>query len=400
MYWFPVYEGIFEHAPVLKDAVWLFMWLIARTTDDSDGKGKVLGGIPIPDERPAAELSAQVKTIRRWRRMLNQNGYVSLLRTPYGFRYTLLKSKKWQKPQKRDLPKLPISHKESARIGHRELPVPAERVPETGRESARNGKYKEDNTETTQRRQSAQHTASASTELLKGGVAPLPKPTLQRTKPSGRNINLLGYCGHTDAEIGRRLVTRGDTIAQYLAGFIHISYSGSVLSTDGVPPMSPADRCRAELSQRQCGEMVEKFKHAFQWIEYPLDLSNPLLGHEFCWNVFNEVERASRETPCPPKWEVCERILDDCERTWMHELGEYADAGLPYHPPDFDDHIRKLFERDQTNRTSPRALHSQERPSASPTNTSTSYEDRRKLLEAQKVSILKKYAASAASGIQ
>jgi len=32
VFWFPVYEGIFEHAPVLKDAVWLFMWLINRTT--------------------------------------------------------------------------------------------------------------------------------------------------------------------------------------------------------------------------------------------------------------------------------------------------------------------------------------------------------------------------------
>jgi hypothetical protein len=132
VYWFPVYEGIFEHAPVLKDAVWLFMWLIARTTDDADGKGKVLGCIPIHDDRPANEVGFPVKTIRRWRRMLVRGGYIKTVRTPYGFRYTVLKSKKRRNPQKRDLPKLPISHQESAQIGHRELPLRAERVSDSG----------------------------------------------------------------------------------------------------------------------------------------------------------------------------------------------------------------------------------------------------------------------------
>src|SRR5262249_55749562 len=87
VFWFPVYEGIFEHAPALSDAVWLFIWCVARTTDESDGDGtgKVLGGIPICDERPAAELRSPVKTVRRWRRMLTERGYVNVLRTPYGF---------------------------------------------------------------------------------------------------------------------------------------------------------------------------------------------------------------------------------------------------------------------------------------------------------------------------
>jgi hypothetical protein len=132
VYWFPVYEGIFEHAPVLKDAVWLFMWLINRTTWETEGRGAVLGGIPIHDDRPAKELGFPVKTIRRWRRMLIRGDYISIVRTPYGFRYTVLKSKKRQNRQKRDLPKLPISHQESAQIGHRDLPLREQRVPDSG----------------------------------------------------------------------------------------------------------------------------------------------------------------------------------------------------------------------------------------------------------------------------
>jgi hypothetical protein len=160
VFWFPVYEGIFEHAPVLKDAVWLFMWLIARTTRDSEGREKVLGGIPIPDDRPAAELNFPVKTVRRWRRMLNSSGYVSLLRTPYGFRYKLLKSKKWQKPAPKELPKRAFS--ESARNGQRDLPQRAERVPQMGRESARSGKYKEDDLGVSQREDSRRESSAAS----------------------------------------------------------------------------------------------------------------------------------------------------------------------------------------------------------------------------------------------
>jgi hypothetical protein len=128
-FWFPVYEGVFEHAPLIRDAVWFFMWLIARTTREPDGRGKVLGGIPISDERPAGELGFPVKTVRRWRRMLLVGGYIEVVRTPYGFNYTLLKSKKWQNQQKRDFPKLPISLTQNGQIGHRDRPNRAERVP-------------------------------------------------------------------------------------------------------------------------------------------------------------------------------------------------------------------------------------------------------------------------------
>ena len=121
IYWFRVYEGIFEHAPIMGDAVWLFMWLVARTTDDGNGKGKVLGGRPITDEEPAAELGVPVKTVRRWRKALANAHYVNTIRTPYGATYTLLKSKKWQAPT-RDLPKREIPESKSVRDGKSECP--------------------------------------------------------------------------------------------------------------------------------------------------------------------------------------------------------------------------------------------------------------------------------------
>lgn len=316
VFWFPVYEGVFEHAPILKDAVWLFMWLIARTTDDGDGKGKVLGRIPIHDDRPAQELRFPVKTIRRWRRMLIRGGYIETIRTPYGFRYTLLKSKKWQKPQKRDLPKLPISLKESAQIGQRDLPLRAQRVPETGRESARGGRFKEDNTETTQGRQSgrdnAHHTIAAS---------PL------RSKPTDRAKRQLGYA-QTEKGIAKVMDCQGGTIALYLADLARSTYYHT-----------------SEQAQRRCGEEVDSYGRAFKVIDYAFDLSSAVLGFEFCWNVRKVVKESQNEVPQPKKWELCERILDECDETW-NGVGTYSDVGPPYWPPDFDAHINRLFEQE------------------------------------------------------
>lgn len=109
-FWFPVYEGVFEHAPIIRDAIWLFLWFIARTTWEQDGRGSVLGGTEIPDDRPAKDLGFPVKTIRRWRGMLVRDGYIAARLTSHGFRYTILKSKKWQGRPKAGLPKLPTSH--------------------------------------------------------------------------------------------------------------------------------------------------------------------------------------------------------------------------------------------------------------------------------------------------
>jgi hypothetical protein len=321
VFWFPVYEGIFEHAPILEDAVWLFMWLIARTTRDSDGREKVLGGIPIPDDRPAAELGFPVKTVRRWRHMLQSSGYINLIRTPYGFRYTLLKSKKWQKPTPRELPKQAIS--ESARNRLRDLPLREERVPATGRESARGGKYKEDNTETTQRRDSGRdsdHDVPLKASPLK----------TSRTKPSGRGERQIGHA-QTGAQIAKVMVCVKGTISHELADLARSNYYRT-----------------SEVAQRRCGEEVDSYRLALAAIDYPFDLSSTVLGHEFCWNVRKVVQESRNEIPRPKKWELCERILDECDRSWDH-AEEYSNVGPPYWPPDFHDHINGLYERKDWN---------------------------------------------------
>jgi hypothetical protein len=64
--------------------------------------------------------------------MLLTGGYIATVRTPDGFKYTLLKSKKWQKQARREFPKLPISSQENAQIGHREVPFGAQRSPAAG----------------------------------------------------------------------------------------------------------------------------------------------------------------------------------------------------------------------------------------------------------------------------
>jgi hypothetical protein len=293
------------------------MWLIARTTRDSGGQEKVLGGIPIPDDRPAAELGLPVKTIRRWRKMLHSSGYINLIRTPYGFRYTLLKSKKWQKPTPRELPKQAIS--ESARSGHGDLPLRAERVPEMGRESARSGKNKEDDLKTTQRRDSR----IDSDHDLPLKVSPL--KTL-RTKPSGRGERQLGHA-QTAARIAEVMVCWKGTISHELADLARSNYFRT-----------------SEEAQRRCGEEVDSYRLAFAAIEYPFDLSRTVLGLEFCWDVRKVVQESRNEIPRPKKWELCERILDECYKTW-DGVGIYSNVGPAYWPPDFSDHINGLFER-------------------------------------------------------
>jgi hypothetical protein len=94
-YRFGVSTGLFEHCMIIGDAVWYLLWSIDRTTEEKDGDGKVLGGMPIHDSRPAEELGVSVWTIRRWRNKLTKAGYIKTTRTPNGHSVTVAKSKKW-----------------------------------------------------------------------------------------------------------------------------------------------------------------------------------------------------------------------------------------------------------------------------------------------------------------
>jgi hypothetical protein len=102
----------------------------------------------------------------------------------------------------------------------------------------------------------------------------------------------------------------------------------------------------SEEAQIRCGKEVDSFRRAFEVIKYPFDLSSTVLGREFCWDVRNVIEESQNETPRPKKWELCERILDKCEHT-SSGVGIYSDVGPPYWPPDFDEHINRLFEREK-----------------------------------------------------
>jgi hypothetical protein len=99
-FWFPVWNGIFEHREKIKDALWLFLWYIDKTTrevDGGDGRkvGLVLGGKPIRDSQVARELQCSKRTVCSWRNLLADGGYIEATRAPYGYTVRVLKSKKW-----------------------------------------------------------------------------------------------------------------------------------------------------------------------------------------------------------------------------------------------------------------------------------------------------------------
>jgi hypothetical protein len=98
-FWIPVFKGILEHRAKIKDAIWLFLWYIDKTTREDEGAdggkvGHVLGGKPIRDSDVAPDLRCTKRSICTWRRRLQRNGYIDATRTPHGYSVRVLKSKK------------------------------------------------------------------------------------------------------------------------------------------------------------------------------------------------------------------------------------------------------------------------------------------------------------------
>jgi ribosomal protein L37AE/L43A len=96
----PVSTGVFEHSPVLRDALWLLLYYVDKTTQEVEGNdglrlGKVLGGKPCRDEDAASTLRRSRRTIIRWRVKLANAGYIIQKRTPIGYQVTVCRSKKW-----------------------------------------------------------------------------------------------------------------------------------------------------------------------------------------------------------------------------------------------------------------------------------------------------------------
>lgn len=84
-----------KHFDAMGSSVWLYMWLIDKVTSISeDGVGKVLGGKPIKHEDFKDNLDLNRRTYIRYVQQLEEAGYITTLRTPYGLVFHVTKAKK------------------------------------------------------------------------------------------------------------------------------------------------------------------------------------------------------------------------------------------------------------------------------------------------------------------
>lgn len=98
MKYIPISTGLIEHCPRMREAVWLFIYIVDKQTKGvKDGRGQVLGGCPIRDRDIAEALHVSKKTVSRWRETLLAEDYITARRTPYGSVYSVSKPKKWQR---------------------------------------------------------------------------------------------------------------------------------------------------------------------------------------------------------------------------------------------------------------------------------------------------------------
>lgn len=100
-YPFYVYSGLLtkEHRKRIGSALWEFLWCINKTTkeieEDGEKVGLVLGGKPINLSDIANELGGSKSTIHRNIEKLEEEGYLTLVRAPYGIIIKVRNSKKW-----------------------------------------------------------------------------------------------------------------------------------------------------------------------------------------------------------------------------------------------------------------------------------------------------------------
>jgi len=186
----PVWNGIFDHYKRIGNAVWVFMWLIDRIPKDGerDGVGNVLGGKPIkiPEIMDTVKGSTY-KSVRDQLGTLEEQGYITRRRTPYGYVIAVRNSRKWniwtaketgQKGQ--SLPE------ETSRKGQSD----GQRLPLEGAEIALFGRNKE-NTAVHSSRETQQRTAAWK---ALGSDLPMGTPQFQGIYEhyfSTRNDNLL-----------------------------------------------------------------------------------------------------------------------------------------------------------------------------------------------------------------
>jgi hypothetical protein len=85
-----------KHYHSIGQSLWLYLWLLDKMTSVSeDGVGKVLGGSPVRFERVTSDLPMSDRTYTRYVERLVEAGYITALRTPYGYVFTITKAKKF-----------------------------------------------------------------------------------------------------------------------------------------------------------------------------------------------------------------------------------------------------------------------------------------------------------------
>lgn len=96
-YPFPVWSGLLtrKHWARIGNALWVFLWLLDRTTLERDGWGIVLGGKPVRDEEIATCFGFHRNKTANHRRRLLRSRYIEATRTPYGFVYRVRNSRKF-----------------------------------------------------------------------------------------------------------------------------------------------------------------------------------------------------------------------------------------------------------------------------------------------------------------
>ena len=84
-----------KHFKAIGQALWLYLWLLDKMTSISeDGIGKVLHGVPIKFEKIKNDLPMSPSSYTRYIEALEQAGYITALRTPYGHVFAITKAKK------------------------------------------------------------------------------------------------------------------------------------------------------------------------------------------------------------------------------------------------------------------------------------------------------------------
>lgn len=106
-YPFPVWSGLLEHRAKMGPAIWEFLWLLDKITAETDGMGWALGKQPIKVERIAEDLHESQATAYDNLARLEKHGYITRIRTPYGFQFGVPKSRKFGIWRKRDSEKTP-----------------------------------------------------------------------------------------------------------------------------------------------------------------------------------------------------------------------------------------------------------------------------------------------------